>query len=111
MFYKLINNGRILDVLKNPLYCRLQKNGCLITCSEAEADGVISSDGKWAYQTADGNKDRFITIVDMVEITQSEYEELSKIYPDPANVSPVTDETYNSIIDDYTKQLIGEGVL
>lgn len=84
-----------------------EKNNILLNCEESEADGVLSSNGRVAYQTASGNKDRFECVTEMVEITQAEYEELSKIYPDSTNIYGIPDETYHAIIDDYTAELIG----
>lgn len=108
MFYKLLNGGKILDVMKSPVYCKLQENGCLVTCGKAEANGVISSDGKWAYQIAGDYRGRFATKVDIVEIDQSEYEELSKIYPNPDNTHLITDDTFNRIKSDYRDKLMRE---
>lgn len=108
MYYKLIENGKIVDVLKNPHYVKWQrKNNTLVSCEENEADGVLSSHCVRAYQIVLGNKDRFAGVVEMVEITQSEYNELSKIYPDHDNIYGIPDETYHAIIDDYTAELFG----
>lgn len=108
MYYKLTVNGKIVDTLKNPSYVKWQqKNNILLDCEKDEADGVLSSNQLRAYQIVSGNKDRFAGVVEMVEITESEYEELSKTYPDSTNVYGVTDEVYHAIIDDYTAEMFG----
>ena len=109
MYYKLIENGKIVDVLKNPHYVKWQReNNTLVSCEENEADGVLSSHCVRAYQIVLGNKDRFAGVVEMVEITQSEYNELSKIYPDHDNIYGITDDTFNQVKDDYREKLMQE---
>ena len=109
MYYKLIENGKIVDVLKNPHYVQWQrKNNILVSCEQEEADGVLSSNCVRAYQIVLGNKYRFAGVGDMVEITQPEYEELSKIYPDPDNTYGIEDETFNQVKSDYREKLMQE---
>lgn len=43
----------------------------------------------------------------MIEITEAEYEELSKKYPDSTNTYGVPDGVYHAIIDDYTAEMFG----
>lgn len=84
-----------------------QKNNILISCEQEDADGVLSSNLLRAYQIVEGNKDKFSGIVDMIEITEAEYEELSKKYPDSTNTYGVPDDVYHAIIDDYTAEMFG----
>lgn len=86
MYVKLIENGKIVDVLKNPHFVSWQrKNNILVSCEQDEADGVLGSNFVKAWQIVLGNKDKFAGVVEMVEITQEEYEELSKEYPKEAS--------------------------
>lgn len=46
MYYKVIKNNEIVDVLKNILYVKYQeKHNILLLCDIQEAQAILSSDG------------------------------------------------------------------
>ena len=51
MYYKIVSGGVIVDAVKGSLnYVRWQeKNRVVLSCEEADADGIISSNGSDIY--------------------------------------------------------------
>lgn len=78
-----------------------------VDCPQDEAIGVVSSNQSFIYKIVVGSFGRAEQFVEMVEITEAEYDELSKTYPDSTNNYGIPDSTYHSIIDDYTEELLG----
>ncbi len=79
MFYKVIKNQKIIDVLNKLQFVKYQvKNKTLLLCDESEAQGILSSDGEHAWHLSTLNKfpvDIFDT-VSIEEIDKVEYERL-----------------------------------
>lgn len=104
MFYKVIRNKNPIDILDKLVYVKYQKkHNILLLCEENEAQGILSSDGNTAYHTVYQNPfpvDDYLT-VEIEEITQHEYERLK-------NLKCMSAE---DIIDQYTIQLINQGVI
>ena len=80
MYYKVIKNKRVIDILDNLYYCKYQfKHDILLGCDEMEAQGIYSSDGSTAYHLSTLNAfpvDKFDT-VSLEEITEMEYKRLA----------------------------------
>ena len=78
MYYKVIKNNEVVDILRNINYIKYQeKHKILILCDIKEAQAVLSSDGKCGWHieglynfTLDN------TEYEIVEITEFEYEKL-----------------------------------
>lgn len=104
MFYKIIKNGKIIDVLDKLVFLKYQKkHDRMILCHEDEAQAILSSDAKhiWHLDTLyDLPIERYDT-VSMIEINQYEYEEL-KLF----NL-----KTREDLIDAFTLSLIKDGVI
>lgn len=81
MFYKVIYNKRVVDVLDRLVYCKYQlKHKILVSCNQKEAQGILSSDGDSAYHTSDCLPfpvDSYPTVT-VEEITDAEYKTLSR---------------------------------
>ncbi|MBR5014261.1 MAG: hypothetical protein IKY16_06610 [Bacteroidales bacterium] len=43
-FYKVIQSGKVIDVLQNPVFVKKSTRGHIISCDVSEASGVVSSD-------------------------------------------------------------------
>lgn len=86
---------------------KYQKNGIFVSCPQEEAVAVVSSNQSFIYQIIQGSFGRAERFVEMIEITESEYNDLSDTYPDKTNKYGVPDDTYHAIIDDYTEELLG----
>lgn len=107
MYYKVLKDGKVIDVLKDDeiVYLRYQeKYDRMIFCDESEAQAIFSSDRKHIWHTEGLYNipvaDRYDT-VQMEEINVYEYEEL-KVF----NCKTVTE-----LIDQYTLQLIKDEVI
>jgi hypothetical protein len=104
MFYKVIKDRNVIDVLSSIQYVKFQlKHKILLCCDEEEAQGILSSTGDTAYHLPSLNPfptDDFATVT-LYEITEHEYNQLKQSYC----MSP------QQIIDKYTLSLFEQGVL
>lgn len=79
MFYKVIYNGRVIDVLDDLLYLKYQeKYDRMVFCSESEAQAILSSDQKHIWHVEgmyDVPVDRYDVVV-LEEIDEYEYRQL-----------------------------------
>ena len=103
MYYKVLLDDRMIDLLENPIYVKYQKkHDVFLTCPVAEAQGVISSDHNTIWHVKD-----FLSIpteidtVSLVEIDKYEYVQLRALYL----------KTPEEIIDAYTLSLLEGGML
>lgn len=84
MYYKVIQNQKVIDVLDSLRYVKYQlKHRILLLCdNKAEAQGVLSSSGNTAYHTSEYLPfpcDDFPTVT-LEEITKEEYESLARLH-------------------------------
>nr|DAR15964.1 MAG TPA: hypothetical protein [Caudoviricetes sp.] len=50
MYYKVIKNDEVVDVLEHILYIKYQeKHSLLLLCDITEAQAILSSDGKYGW--------------------------------------------------------------
>ena len=89
MFFKVIYQNIILDILKNPTWVRwLKKSGRFISSDIVSANGVISSDKQSVYNIAARgvfeNAREAYKSVTLVEIPESEYNDLNTKMTDSA---------------------------
>ena len=78
MYYKVIKNNEVVDILRNINYIKYQeKHKILILCDIKEAQAVLSSDGKCGWHI-EGlyNFPLDNTEYEIVEITEFESEKL-----------------------------------
>lgn len=80
MYYKVLKNGTLVDVLDHVQYIKHQtKHDLLLLCDIKEAQAILSSNGKYGWHIAGlynfppDNQEYYIT-----EITQFEYDKLKK---------------------------------
>lgn len=104
MYYKIIKNNKIVDITDHLSYVRLSpKSGRVLLCPQAEAQGIVSSDGKNIWHLNgfyDFPNDEYET-VSAVKITKEEYHRLKAL----------NGRTPEEIIDEYTLSLIEGGLL
>lgn len=104
MFYKVIKNRNVIDVLSSIQFVKFQlKHKTLLLCNEDEAEGILSSTGDTAYHLSSLNPfptDDFAT-VSLEKITEHEYNQLKQNHC----------MTAEEIIDQYTASLFEQGVL
>lgn len=104
MYYKVIKNNKVIDVLDNLVYLKYQKeHNRMIFCKESEAQAFFSSDREHIWRTeglyelpVDG-----YDIVELIEIDKYEYEQLRVL-----NM-----KSPESIIDEYNLLLLELGVI
>lgn len=104
MFYKVIKNNKVIDVLDKLIYLKYQpKHKTMILCDENEAQAILSSDKNtiWHEKTlykipVDGYEE-----VEVVEIDRYEYKQLKVL----------NGKTPEEILQEYTLLLINEGVI
>lgn len=106
MYYKVIKDNKVIDVLDKLIFLRYQKkHNIMILCNEAEAQGILSSDKKhvWHEETLyniPSEAGEYDT-VRLEEIDIYEYEKLKML----------NGKTAEEIIDAYTLSLLEKGVL
>lgn len=82
MFYKVIKNRQVIDVLDSLHYVKYQlKHKILLLCDESEAQGILSSDCNTAWHTTDllpFPVDKYSTVT-LEEIDEFEYNRLKTL--------------------------------
>lgn len=79
MYYKVIKDGRIIDVLDHLTYLKWQpKHGVMVLSSEDDAQAILSSDQNtiWHEKTLYRIPVRGYDTVELVEIDEYEYHHL-----------------------------------
>ena len=80
MYYKVIKDDEIVDVLDHILYIKYQeKHSLLLLCDITEAQAILSSDGKYGWHI-EGlyNFPLENNIYEIKEITKYEYDKLKR---------------------------------
>lgn len=104
MYYKLIKDNKVIDVIEKLVYIKLSpKSGKILLCPQSEAQGILSSDGKniWHLQGFyDFPTDEYET-ASAIKISKEEYSQLKML----------NGKTPQEIIDEYTLLLIEGGLI
>ena len=106
MFYKVLKDNKVIDVLDNLIYLKWQdKHKTMVLCSENEAQAVLSSDKNeiW-HEKSLYNIPEYADCYDTVEIIpvdSFEYKQLKVL----------CGKTPEEIIDGFVKNLLAEGVI
>jgi hypothetical protein len=104
MYYKVIKNNKVIDVLDNLIYLKWQdKHNIMVLSDENEAQAILSSDKNtiWHEETLYNIPVDGYDTVRIEEIDEYEYKQLKAL-----NGSSVQE-----IIDNYTLLLIEGGIL
>lgn len=104
MYYKVIKNNKVIDVLDKLVYLKLQpKHNTMILSDENEAQAILSSDKNtiWHEKTLYEVPVSGYDTVELVEIDEYEYKQLMVL-----NM-----KTPESIIDEYNLLLLEMGVI
>ena len=104
MYYKVIKNNKVIDVLDKLVYLKYQKkHNRMILCNESDAQAFFSSDREsiWHTETlydlpVDGYDE-----VELIKIDEYEYKQLKML----------NGKSPEQIIDEYTLFLVESGVL
>ena len=82
MFYKVMKNDKVLDVLDGLIFLKYQrKYDRMLICDKAEAQGIFSSDRTqvWHVEGFYGIPAPGYETVELVEIEESEYKQLKTL--------------------------------
>lgn len=104
MYYKVLKNNKVIDVLDKLIYLKYQpKHKIMVLCSEDEAQAILSSDNNtiWHERTLYNIPVDGYETVDIEPIDQFEYRQLKML----------NGKTPEEILDSYTLFLIQEGVI
>lgn len=104
MYYKVIKNDKVIDVLDKLTYLKWQpKHKIMVLSSEDEAQAILSSDKNtiWHERTLYNIPVGGYDTVDLVEIGEYEYKQLKVL----------NGKTPQEILEEYTLLLISEGVI
>lgn len=104
MYYKVIKNNKVIDVLERLIFLKYQKkHDIMLYCNGDEAQAILSSDGSTIWHEETLNKipvDRYET-VRVEEIDYHEYRQLRLLHLC----------TVEEILEEYTLSLINDGIL
>ena len=104
MFYKVMKNNKVIDVLDCLIYLKWQdKHKTMILSSEDEAQAILSSDGNTVFHV-EGFYDVPVDGYDTVKlevIDEYDYKQLKML----------NGKSIDDILDAYTLLLINEGVI
>lgn len=106
MFYKVIKNNKVIDVLDKIVYLKWQpKHKMMVLCDENEAQAILSSDKNtiWHERTLykiPTDEVKFDT-VELIEICEDDYKQLRVL-----NM-----KSPEQIIDEYNLLLLEMGVI
>ena len=104
MYYKVMKDGKVIDVLDHLVFVKYQKkHEIMVLCDKSEAQGIVSSDSSHVWHVNYLYKipvDGYDT-VELEEIDEYEYKQLRVL-----NM-----KTPQEIIDEYTLSLIEGGIL
>ena len=104
MYYKVIKNNKVIDVLDKLIYLKYQpKHKIMVLSDENEAQAILSSDKNtiWHEKTLYRIPVDGYDTIELVEIDEHEYKQLKVL-----NM-----KTPESIIDEYNLLLLEMGVL
>lgn len=104
MYYKVIKNNKVIDVLDSLTYLKWQpKHKTMILSDENEAQAILSSDKNtiWHEKTLYNIPVSGYDTVELIEIDEYEYKQLKIL----------NGKNIQEILDEYTLLLINEGVI
>lgn len=104
MFYKVIKDNKVIDVLDKLVYLRYQeKHNRMVLCDKSKAQAFFSSDRKniWHTETLYRLPIDKYEEVELVPIDEYEYKQLKML----------NGKSLTEILDEYTLLLIEEGII
>lgn len=104
MFYKVIYNNKVIDVLDKLIFLKYQKKyNRMILCDEHEAQAIMSSDEKyiWHEKTLYNIPIDGYDTVELIKIDEYEYNKLKIL----------NGETPEQIIDGLVLSLLEDGII
>ena len=104
MYYKVIKDGKTIDALDKLVFVKYQKkHNRMLLCSEADAQAILSSDGKYVWHEMSLHK-LPVKGYDTVQLENIDVYEYNKLKFELSC-------DIESVLDNYTLLLIERGVL
>ena len=104
MFYKVLLNNNVVDLLDSLSFIKYDEARCrIVLCNNKAAQGIVSSDGNtiWHVRGFHTLSKPGYETVDLIEIDEAEYHKLKAL----------NGKTPEEIIDEYTLYLIEGGII
>lgn len=104
MYYKVVKNNKIIDVLNNLVYLKYQKkHNRMVLCNESEAQAFFSSDRRhvWHTETLYNIPVPGYDTVELIKINKYEYDQLKML----------NYKTPEEIIDSFLTSLLEDGII
>lgn len=103
MYYKVLKDEKVVDVLDYISYAKYDKNNKPLLCLPSQAQMIVSSDRKkfWHIRGQYAVPVAGYETMELIEIDEHEYRQLKML----------NGKTPEEIIDEYTLYLIEEGLL
>lgn len=104
MYYKVIKNNKVIDVLDNLVYLKYQKkHNRMVLCKKSEAQAFFSSDRRniWHTETLYHVPIGGYDTVELVEIDKYEYDQLKML----------NYKTPEEIIDSFVLSLLTDNII
>lgn len=104
MFYKVVKDDRVIDVLDKLIFLKYQpRHNVIVLCAEDEAQAILSSDKNtiWHETTFYNIPIEGYDTVSLIQIDEYEYMRLKML----------NGKTPEEIIDSYTAMLVAQGII
>lgn len=104
MYYKVIKNNKVIDVLDRLVYLKYQmKHNRMVLCNKSEAQAFFSSDRKhiWHIETLYPIPVNGYDTVELIEIDKYEYEKLKVL----------NGRSPEEIIDEFVMSLLESNII
>lgn len=104
MYYKVMKDGKVIDVLDQLVYLKLQtKHNIVITCELSEAQAILSSDQNtiWHEESLNEFPVPGHDTVTVIRIDEHEYKQRKAL----------CGKTPEEVIDEYTSLLLGKNLI
>ena len=104
MYYKVLKDGKVIDVLDRLVFVKYQaKHDIMVACVESEAQAIMSSNGEYFWHVR-GLYGIPVSGYDEVEIEQIDVYEYK-------HLKMLNCMSVQQIVDEYTLTLLEEGLL
>lgn len=100
MYYKVLKNGKVIDVLDKLVFLKHQKkHDIMLLCEKNEANALMSSDGNyvWYEKSLEPLEYKNFDTVELEEIDIYEYESLKRMHL--LSYEQIVDETVLAMIE------------
>lgn len=90
MYYKIIKDGKVLDVVSSPIFLKFLDNGTISIVDKNSAQGIAGSDGVSVYSFKQVKHKRIKAIVTIEKINEQEFSRLKDLLNSDQEVSANT---------------------